>query len=73
MRSKNTPWYLDADNLQILLPLVFLIVVLTGSTIVNVVSWHMESAAFNRITGAHTTWWDAVWVELRVQEAPKVP
>lgn len=66
MKPKNTPWYLDAD---ILLPLGFLIVVLMAAP----VGWYMESAAFKRITGAHTTWWDAVWVELRVQEAPKVP
>jgi hypothetical protein len=69
MKPKNTPWYLDADNVHILLPLGFLIVVLMAAP----VGWYMESAAFNRITGAHTTWWDAVWVELRVQEAPKVP
>lgn len=27
-----------------------------------------ESATYNRLTGAHTTTWDALWVELRVQE-----
>ena len=32
-----------------------------------------ESRAFNRITGASTTTWDAMWVELRVQESPKPP
>lgn len=30
----------------------------------------MESDAYNRITGAHTTWWDALWLELRVNEPP---
>lgn len=25
-----------------------------------------EAAAYNRLTGGHATWWDAVWVELRV-------
>ena len=29
----------------------------------------MESATFNKLTGANTTWWDALWVELRVQES----
>ncbi len=31
----------------------------------------MESATFNRLTGAHTTTWDAMFVELRVMESPK--
>lgn len=30
-----------------------------------------ESQAYNRLTGAQTTYWDALWLELRVQEAPK--
>lgn len=28
----------------------------------------MESRTYNRLTGAKTTWWDAMWVELRVME-----
>jgi hypothetical protein len=35
-----------------------------------VLGWHMESRTYNRLTGASTTWWDAVWVELRVQDQP---
>ncbi len=27
----------------------------------------MESKTYNKLTGAQTTWWDALWVELRVQ------
>lgn len=30
-----------------------------------------ESKTYNRLTGANTTTWDAVWVELRVQDSPK--
>lgn len=30
-----------------------------------------ESATYNRLTGAHTTAWDALWVELRVQDTTK--
>jgi len=29
-----------------------------------------ESATYNRLTGAHTTAWDAMWVELRIQDQP---
>ncbi|HEX7784831.1 MAG TPA: hypothetical protein VF653_01295 [Methylomirabilota bacterium] len=28
---------------------------------------HQESKTYNRLTGANTTTWDALWVELRVQ------
>lgn len=36
-----------------------------------VFSSSMEAKAYNRLTGAHATTWDAMWVELRVQERPK--
>jgi hypothetical protein len=32
---------------------------------------YFESRTYNRLTGAHTTTWDALWVELRVQEGTK--
>ncbi len=28
----------------------------------------MEARAYNRVTGAEVTTWDAVWLDLRVQE-----
>jgi uncharacterized membrane protein YhfC len=28
----------------------------------------MEAAAFNQVTGGHVTTWQAMWIELRVQE-----
>jgi len=31
---------------------------------------YFESDAYNRLTGAKTTYWDAVWLELRVQDQP---
>lgn len=34
-------------------------------------SAYFESQAYNRLTGANTTTWDAVFLELRVQEQPK--
>jgi len=33
-------------------------------------SSYFESQTYNRLTGAHTTTWDAMWVELRVMDAP---
>ena len=36
-----------------------------------VVKSYFEAQAYNRLTGAHATTWDAMWVELRVQDSPK--
>lgn len=33
-------------------------------------SW-MEARAFERVTGKHVSVWDAMWIELRVQEGAK--
>lgn len=29
---------------------------------------HFEAEAFNRVTGSNVSTWDAMWIELRVQE-----
>lgn len=44
---------------------------LLGSPAWWVLSSAMEASAYNRLTGAHATTWDAMWVSLRVQESPK--
>ncbi|MGQ0721048.1 MAG: hypothetical protein ACT4PE_05670 [Candidatus Eiseniibacteriota bacterium] len=36
-----------------------------------VVFSHFEARSYNRITGANVSTWDAMWVELRVQEGSK--
>lgn len=41
------------------------------ATVAGFVQAKMESNTYNRLTGAHTTWWDACWVELRVMDAPR--
>lgn len=28
---------------------------------------YFEMQSYNRLTGSHATYWDAVWIELRVQ------
>lgn len=30
-----------------------------------------EARTYTRLTGKNVSWWDALWVELRVQEQPK--
>jgi hypothetical protein len=36
-----------------------------------VIHSHFEARAFNHLTGKHVSTWDAMWVELRVQEPSK--
>lgn len=46
-------------------------IALIGAILLGLLSAHMESQTYNKLTGAHTTTWDAMWVELRVQDDPK--
>lgn len=32
---------------------------------------YQEAATYERLTGKHVTWWDAMWVDLRVQDRAK--
>lgn len=36
-----------------------------------VIGSSMEAGAYNRVTGSSVSTWDAMWIELRVQDAPK--
>lgn len=42
---------------------------------VPLVGWvgksYFEAKAYERVTGKHVSTWDALWLELRVQEPPK--
>ena len=53
----------------ILLIIIIAIVIGLGRMFMQPV---MESRTYNKLTGAKTTWWDAVWVELRVAEGTKI-
>lgn len=37
----------------------------------RVMSARFEAAAYERVTGKHVTTWDAIWLDLRVQEEVK--
>jgi len=50
--------------------IVALASILLFAPVATVFQAKMESDTYNRLTGAHTTWWDALWVELRVQDKP---
>jgi hypothetical protein len=69
MTNRNKPW--DSETLEIIAWVGLLGAVVVCGTAFAVFRFHMESDTYNRLTGAHTTWWDAVWVELRVQESPR--
>lgn len=53
------------------LPLIlFLVLVIPTVLGIWVIRSSMEASTYNRITGSDVTTWDAMWVELRVQDAP---
>ncbi len=56
-------------NMQIVL-LCMVVFVIVAVPVLKVVGAMQESATYNKLTGAKTTWWDALWVELRVQGEP---
>jgi hypothetical protein len=33
-----------------------------------VIASHFEAQSYNRVTGSNVTTWEAMWIELRVQE-----
>jgi hypothetical protein len=69
MKRNINPW--DSEDLLSLCVLIVVGLAIVGGPAFAIYKFHMESATFNRLTGANTTWWDAAWVELRIQEVPK--
>ncbi len=53
------------------LVMMTIILCLVGLVAIAFVQPVMKSRTYNKLTGANTTWWDAIWVELRVQDTPK--
>jgi prepilin-type N-terminal cleavage/methylation domain-containing protein len=53
--------------------LLELVIVLAIMFVVSTIpiSCYFESKTYNKLTGAETTWVDALFVELRVQSSPK--
>lgn len=58
---------ISAPALEYIIALLLLI----GIPTAWIISSHFEAKAYNRLTGAQTTTWDAMWLELRVQDSPK--
>jgi hypothetical protein len=60
--------YNNTDGHKVLFFTAFFAVVI----LLTVLQPYFESKAYNRLTGAQTTYWDAVWLQLRVQDQPKI-
>jgi hypothetical protein len=56
------------DAIPVLVP-VFIIGAITLAVVVG--SAHMEAKAFNKVTGKNVSTWDAIFLDLRVQEEVK--
>lgn len=54
---------------------VFVLMFIAILALASVVFWfipsYFEARAFNRTTGNNVSTWDAMWIELRVQEGVK--
>ena len=59
-RWEDEPWTV----VYIVLGLVVLMVL----GLVAIVQPHFEAGAYTRLTGKTVTYWDAVWLDLRIQE-----
>lgn len=55
--------------IEIFVLVLFLGIILAISFGVNCCNSRLEARAYNRVTGANVSWWDAMWIDLRA-EAP---
>jgi len=55
--------------------IVLAVALVFAACVVGVGNWvfrsHMEAKAFNAVTGKSVTTWQAMWIELRVQDQGK--
>lgn len=56
--------YLDKEIVVTVASMILGLLILTG---VWVISSHMEAKAYNRVTRSNVTTWEAMWIQLRVQ------
>lgn len=57
-------------NKEEMLMIALLVFGISLAPIAWVIKSHFESSTYNKLTGANTTTWEAMWVELRVQSSP---
>ena len=56
------------DIVELIIFVVIMVGVLAASSADWVVTSHYEAKTYSRLTGKEVTTWDAMWLELRVQE-----
>jgi len=59
------------DKRNLFVALVLLAAVFVGTAALQLICASAEAAAYERVTGCHVSAWDAIWLDLRVQEFPK--
>lgn len=75
----SRPWWrltVSRETLRELKRVAIVLVAVIGIILVIavplvVIRSYFEAEAYNRLTGASATTWDAIWVELRVSGTPK--
>lgn len=55
----------------ILIGVAVLVMCITLALALTAVSAYNEARAYQRVTGKTVTTWDAMWLDLRVQESPR--
>ncbi|TFH23759.1 hypothetical protein E4G67_02715 [Candidatus Bathyarchaeota archaeon] len=50
----------------------FFLCVFVGAILFLLAQPYFEAQSFNRLTGGHATYWDALWTELRVDGSSQV-
>ena len=58
-------------NIEKIIVITILTLMFVVIPCVKIFESKMESDTYNKLTGASTTWKDALWVELRVQDSSK--
>lgn len=61
----------DNEKGSIVIFSVLFAALLAALSVVWVIESAMEARAYNRVTGQNVSTWDAMWIELRVQDSPK--
>lgn len=62
---------LRAQDPSVCLGLVLYVGIVVAAAVAWVFFSVMEAAAYNRVTGKNVSAWDAMWIDLRVQEGAK--
>lgn len=59
------------DDRPVLTGAIFIVVLLFVVAAIQISSAYFEAQAFNRATGKNVSTWDALFIELRLNDSPK--